>query len=169
MPTSYNVILTGLLVAVMSLTACAAAKRPAGQWSYFHFDGHAFVAGRPADDIPFVAVQSGVRPEVLKQGEKPEAVKLAGGNGALAGICYIQRFGGKLKPGPAYLPYARMPVLVSSGARVVATVETDDGGYFLVALTPGRYRLQANEVAEITVESGTTTLVPLRAGKRMAD
>lgn len=169
MSTVCNVLLTGLLLLVISLTAVAAAKRPVGRWKFFHFDGHSFVAGRSADDTPDVAVQAGVRPVVLHQGEQPAAVDLAAGTGALAGICFVQRSGGKLKRGPAFLPYARMPVLVLAGAKVVATVMTDDRGYFQTTVAAGRYRVEAREAVEVTVENGATTLIPLRAGKRMAD
>ena len=168
MSTGCKAILTGMVVAVMCLTAAAAAQRPA-QWRYFHFDGHAFVAGRPADGTTAVALAAGVRPVLVKGREQPEAVNLAGGTGALVGICYTQRSGGKLQAGPSFLPGARMAVRIYSGDRLVAAAETDDQGYFLVTVAAGRYRVEAREVAQVTVENGTTTLVPLRVGKRMVD
>jgi len=169
MSTSVNVFLTGLLLLVISLTAVAAAKRPVGKWNFFHFDGSSFVSGPSADGGTQVAVLAGFRPVLLKKGEKPAAVDLAAGTGALAGICFIQRSGGKLKRGPAYLPCAAMPVQISTGGKVVATVMTDDQGYFQVTVTAGRYRIEAKEAVEVTVENGATALIPLRAGKRMAD
>ena len=153
----------------MCLTAAAAAKRPAGQWNYFYFDGRVFVAGKPADDTPAVATQAGVRPVLLKKGEKPVASELAAGSGALVGICYLQSSGGKLRKGPPYLPYPRMPVQIYSGDQVVATTQTDDQGYFLATVAAGKYRVAARQQVEVTVENGTTTLVPLRVGKRMVD
>lgn len=167
MSTSFNVVLAGVAVVCMCVTAVAAAKRQGGAWNYFHFDGRAFIAGQTSDDTPFVAVRDGVRPVMLTRGAKVEAIRLAAGTGALVGICYIQSSGGKLGQGPAYLPRPRMPVQISTGNRVMATTETDEHGYFLVTLPPGRYRV--SDKVEVTVENGTTTLAPLRVGKRMVD
>jgi hypothetical protein len=169
MSTTLSVLLTGLLLLVISLTAVAAAKRPAGMWNLFHFDGNSFVAGQSADGAPDIAVQAGVRPVLVKKGEQPAAVALAAGTGALAGICFAQRSGGKLKRGPGFLPYAGMPVQISVSGKVVATVTTDDQGYFQAIVAAGRYRVEARAAVEVTVENGATTLIPLRAGKRMAD
>jgi hypothetical protein len=62
-----------------------------------------------------------------------------------------------------------MPVQIIAGTTVVATTETDEQGYFQVLLPAGRYRVSSKEQIEVTVDNGTTTLVPLRAGKRMVD
>jgi len=164
-----NVILTGIVVGVMSLTAAAAARRPAGQWDFFHFDGHSFVAGRLGDGAPSVALQSGVLPSLVTQGDPPAAVRLARGSGALLGICYLQSSGGKLARGPAYLPVALLPVRIFSGAKLLATTQTDAQGYFLVTLAAGSFRVEAGQAVQVTVEKGMTTLVPLRVGKRMID
>jgi hypothetical protein len=171
MPTGMGVFLTALALAVMSLTAAAAAKRPGGQWNYFHFDGQSFVAGQSSDGTPSVAVRAGVRPVLVlvQQGVKLQAVPLGGGSGALVGICYQQRAGGKLMTGPAFVALVRQPVQVSSGDRVVASLETDAEGYFQVTLPAGRYQVRGRDPVEINVESGATTLIPLRVGKRMVD
>jgi hypothetical protein len=169
MSAGFNVLLSGCLVAIMCVMAVAAAKRPSGQWNYFHFDGRGFVAGQATDGTAFVAMRDGVRPVVLTHAATVEAVNLTKGAGAIAGICYIQSSGGKLTPGPAYLPCTRVPVQISSGGRVVATIETNEQGYFLATLPAGRYRISSKEQIEVLVENGITTLVPLRAGKRMVD
>lgn len=169
MSTGFNLFLAGVAVVVMCVTAVAAAKRQGGAWNYFHFDGRAFIAGQSSDNTPFVAVRTGARPVVVTAGTQIVAVDLASGTGALAGICYIQSSGGKLAHGPAYLPCPRMPVRISAGGRVAATTETDEQGYFLATLAPGRYRVGDGAGVEVTVENGTTTLVPLRAGKKMVD
>lgn len=153
----------------MSLTAAAAAKRPGEEWNYFHFDGQGFVAGKPADDSPSVALRAGLRPVIVKRGVKPEPVSLAGQIGALVGICYSQSSGGKLKVAPAFLPYPRLPVQIFSGETMVAATQTDAEGYFLVTLAAGKYRVRARQEVEVTIENGKTTLLPLRAGKRMVD
>ena len=169
MSTGLNVFLAGVALAVMSLTALAAAKRPDERWNYFHFDGHGFVAGKPADDSPAVALRAGVRPVLVGKGGKPEPVSLAGHAGALVGICFSQGSGGKLKAGAGFLPYPRLPVQVFSGETMVAATQTDAEGYFLVTLPPGKYRVRARQEVEVTVENGKTTLLALRAGKRMVD
>ena len=169
MSTALNAVLVGMAVACMCMTAAAAAKRQADRWSFYHFDGNRFVAGQPGDGATFVAVRDGVRPVVVRQPAKIVAIRLAADTGAVAGICYIQSSGGKLTQGPAYLPCPRMPVRISTGDRVVATAETDEQGYFLATLAPGRYRVGDGAGVEVTVENGTTTLVPLRVGKRMVD
>jgi hypothetical protein len=169
MSAGFNIVLAGVAVAVMCVTAVAAAKRQGGVWNYYHFDGRGFVAGEPNDGTSFVAMRNGVRPVVVTHPAKIEAVNLASGTGALVGICYIQSSGGKLTRGPSYLPCSRMPVQISMGDRVVATMETDEQGYFITTLAAGRYRVSSRESIEVTVENGTTVLVPLRAGKRMVD
>jgi hypothetical protein len=169
MTSACQVLLTGIAIAVISLTATAATRRPGGEWDYFHFDGRSFSAGRSAEGIPFVAVRAGFRPVILTHPAKLEAVKLDPGTGALVGICYIQSSGGKLSRGPVYRPASRIPVQISAGDQLVATTDTDDQGYFQAVLAAGKYRVKSRLEVEVTVEKGMTTLVPLRAGKRMVD
>ena len=169
MSATLNMVLAGVAVAFMCVAATAAGKRQADHWSFYHFDGSRFVAGQPGNGTAFVAVRDGVRPVVLRAPAAINAVELVSGTGAIAGICYIQSSGGKLARGPAYLPCSRMTVQISAGDKVVATTETDEQGYFLATLAAGRYRVSSRETIEVTVENGTTLLVPLRAGKRMVD
>lgn len=170
MSAGLNVFLAGAAVIIMCVTATAAAKRQAASWNYYHFDGRGFVAGKPADNSSFVAVRDGVRPVVLMQTAKIEPVALPSGKGAIAGICYIQSSGGKLAGGPGYAPLSHAPVMISAGETSVTTVQSDEQGYFVAVLAPGKYRVgTAPFYVEITVEKYTTKLVPLRAGKRMVD
>jgi len=169
MTTRFTIPLAGLALAAICLTASAAARRPAGQWAYFHFDGRSFSAGQPEKGTPFVAVRDGVLPQVLTRSVDSEAVQLPSGSGAVAGICYVSASGGKLKPGPGYLPVSGLQVRISSGGKVLATVLSDDHGYFVAELPAGSYRVSARESVEVKVEQGNTTLVPLRVGKRMVD
>jgi hypothetical protein len=165
----FNAVLVGVAVVCMGVTtAAAAAKRQADTWSYYHFDGSRFVAGQPKDGTS-VALRTGDRPVMQAYAAPIEAVKLAPGTGAIAGICFIQSSGGKLKQGPPYLPCPRVTVQIFAGDQIVATTVTDEQGYFVVILAPGRYRVSSREDVEVTVKDGTTTLVPLRAGKRMVD
>jgi len=152
-------------------TASAAANRPADVWNYYHFDGIAFTPGPTLDGSAFVAVREKVRPLVLtSQSTAVEQLALPDGSGVIAGICYLQSSGGKLGGGGGYLPYPRVPLLISTGGKAFVTVETDDHGYFVVVLPAGKYSVGSGPfTAEIVVELGVTTLVPLRAGKRMVD
>jgi hypothetical protein len=151
-------------------TASAAANRPADAWNYYHFDGIAFTPGPTVDGSAFVAVREKVRPVVLTvQTTGIEQLPLPEGSGVITGICYLQSSGGKLGGG-GYLPYTRVPLLISTGGKAFVTVETDNHGYFVVVLPAGKYSIGNGPfTTEITVERGVTTLVPLRAGKRMVD
>lgn len=165
-------LLSSLLIcSAFSAPASAAANRPSDAWNYYHFDGSAFKSGPTIDGSAFVAVREKVRPVVLTaQPAQLELTALPDGAGSIAGICYIQSSGGKLGSSSGFAPYQRVPLLISSGGKQLVTVQTDDNGYFVVVLPAGTYSVgSAPFSAEITVERGVTTLVPLRAGKRMVD
>ena len=165
-----HLFLAGLVATTVSTAAVAASQRPAETWNYYHFDGQRFVAGRPLDAVPCLAVRDHMQPVAVTQAAPVSAVELPAGKGAIAGICYIQSAGGKLGAGSAYLPCSHMPITVSSGGRAVATMQTDEQGYFIAVLDAGSYRIGSAPLAvDITIKKGTTTLAPLRAGKRMAD
>lgn len=160
-----------LMLSALAVTAQAVAKRPADQWSYYHFDGVGFKAGPSSDGKPFVAVREGVRPVLLQNSNQiADPIDLPEGSGAISGICYIQSSGGKLGNVSGYLPCQRVPLVVSSGGKQLVTVQTDENGYFVVVLSAGTYQIGSGAfTAEIPVERGITSLVPLRAGKRMVD
>lgn len=162
------VFLTGTL---LSSPISAASKRPADVWNYYHFDGAAFAPGPAAAGTAFVAVREKVRPVVLTaEAVEIAQVALPDGSGVIAGICYQQSSGGKLGNGRAFKPYPRIPFLILSAGKPLVTVQSDDHGYFMAVLPAGTYTVSNGPFAvEITVERGITTLVPLRAGKRMVD
>jgi hypothetical protein len=54
--------------------------------------------------------------------------------------------------GPTSLPNAKIVVLAAEGDRAVAQAVTDNQGRFRIELKPGRYRVQAPEGLEKTVE-----------------
>ena len=166
--TLFLVCLTGTF---LSTSTFAASKRPADVWNYYHFDGSAFVPGPATDGRAFVAVQEKVQPAVLAAPtEELAQTALPEGSGAIAGICYLQNSGGKLGSSSGFKPYPRVPLLISSAGKQLVTVQTDDHGYFVVVLPAGTYAVGSPPfTVEITVERGITTLVPLRAGKRMVD
>ena len=166
-------VLNTALAFIFTLTsaASAAGNHPNAAWVYYHFDGSAFVAGPASDGSAFVAVREKVQPVVLTtQPARIEETALPDSMGAISGICYLQSSGGKLGGGGGFKPSPRLPLLISSGGKQFVTVETDDFGYFVAVLPAGTYTVGSRPFsAEITVERGITTLVPLRIGKRMVD
>jgi hypothetical protein len=160
-----------LIFALLSTPASAASKRPVDVWNYYHFDGSAFAPGPAVDGTAFVAVQQKVQPVVLTAPtEQIEHAVLPDGSGVIAGICYLQSAGGKLGTGRGFKPFARVPLLISSADKQRVSVQTDDHGYFVVVLPAGTYSVASGPfTADVTVERGITTLVPLRGGKRMVD
>lgn len=171
MSKTIHLLLGVLLCAAFPAGGFAAANRPADVWNYYHFDGSAFTPGPANDGTAFVAVHEKVRPVVLTATAPDiKQTALLDGEGVIAGICYIQSSGGKLGGGSKYIPYPRLPLLISSGGKPLVTVQTDDLGYFVAVLPAGAYSIGSETFSsEITVERGITTLVPLRAGKRMVD
>jgi hypothetical protein len=171
MSKAIHLLLALLICSAVPASASAAGNRPADVWNYYHFDGIAFTPGPSADGSAFVAVRERVRPVVLTtQTSDIEQTALPDGEGVIAGICYLQSSGGKLGSGSGFKPYPHVPLLISTGGKEFVTVQTDDHGYFVVVLPAGTYVIgSAPFTAEITVERGITTLVPLRAGKRMVD
>jgi hypothetical protein len=165
------ILLAVLIGATLSSSAFAAGNRPADVWNYYHFDGIAFTPGPAIDGSAYVAVREKMRPVVLTaQTSDIEQSALPEGTGVIAGICYLQSSGGKLGSGSGYKPYSHVPLQISSGGKQFVTVQTDDHGYFVMVLPAGTYSIGSGPAdAEITVERGITTLVPLRTGKRMVD
>ena len=163
-------ILAGLVAFAACATATAVSKRPIDTWIYYHFDGQGFVAGQPDGGGVYLAMRENQRPLLLDGAAKIEAAAMPPGKGAIAGICFIQVSGGKLVSKAGYAPCSRVPVRIYSGDTLVTTVQSDAQGYFVVVLDAGSYRIgQPPLAAEWVVENGRTTLVPLRAGKRMVD
>lgn len=163
-----SLLLLALSVMLFSFDASALARRPAGQWAYFHFEGGQFVPGKPEAGI-FVAVQDGVQPIVTARAETLRGVSLPAGTGAVVGICYVQSSGGKLRAGSGFDAVPLIPVEISAGGKPVAMVETDSNGYFVAALPPGSYKIGPRGAVEVKVTKGSTTFAPLRVGKRMVD
>ena len=160
-----------LLCALLSTSASAASKRPVDVWNYYHFDGSAFAPGPAVDGTAFIAVQQKVQPVVLTApSERIEQAVLPDGSGAIAGICYLQSSGGKLGGSRGFKPFPHVPLLISASGKHFVTIQNDDHGYFVVVLPAGTYSVASGPfTADVTVERGITTLVPLRGGKRMVD
>lgn len=170
MVTMSTILKAALILLAICVTATAAGRRPSVQWTFYHFDGTAFVAGKPAEGADFIAVGDNLQPLFASNSAKLTPVSLPPGKGAVAGIAYIQSSGGKLGSGAGYAGIPRLTLQAISAGKITATFETDDKGYFRAILDPGRYRVgSAPFFADITVKEGITTIVPVRAGKRMVD
>lgn len=170
MSTGSTLLLAVLAVIVICTAVSAASRRQGTTWNYYHFDGHGFVAGQPPVGGAYLALRDRSVPVVLTRAATLGEVALPADKGALAGICHIRTSGGKLAKGPGYTPCPRTPIIISSGNTPVATVLSDENGFFVAVLSAGSYRV-SNGVfgAEAEVEKGTTVLVPLLAGKRTSD
>jgi hypothetical protein len=168
---SIYVLAALLLCSIPPLSASAAARHPADSWNYYHFDGRAFLPGSSSDGSAYLALREKVQPVVVISQTTPvEQTPLPDGAGVIAGICYLQSSGGKMGGGSGFKPCSRAALLISTAEKQLVTVQTDDKGYFVVVLPAGKYFIGSGSIkAEISVEPGITTLVPLRAGKRMVD
>lgn len=165
-------LLAVITCALLGTAAEAASRRPADMWSFYHFDGIGFKAGPATDDRAFIAVREYVQPVVmLDQLSNIQPISLPDDSGVIAGICYFSSSGGKLGgPGSGYAPCVRTALLVSLDGKPLVSVQTGDHGFFVSVLPAGKYTIGSGALSdEILVERGVTTLVPLRAGKRMVD
>ena len=169
MSTASTLFLTGILVAVISVTASAFAKRPGDIWSYYHFDGRAFVSGKPLDGGLFVAMGEQIMPVVASGKAKIETVVQSVGKGSIVGICYVQRSGGKLSGGAGFTPAPNTTVRIA-GSMGNALISSDGYGYFIAELEAGEYEITAGSAkTQVSVVEGKTTLTALRTGKRLVD
>lgn len=171
MPNALYLLLFIFFSTLIPAQLSAAGKRPVAKWNYYHFDGSGFSSGPAVDGTVYVAVREKLRPVVLKTKTAAiEQIEISAGEGAVAGICYIQSSGGKLVSAKGFNAYPYMPLQISSGGKKYVTLQTDNHGYFVVVLPVGNYSIgNGTFAAEITVESGITKLIPLRVGKRMVD
>ncbi|MDD2582931.1 MAG: hypothetical protein PHR66_13150 [Desulfuromonadaceae bacterium] len=171
MPKAIMFLLVTIFCMSAPALASAAANRPIGVWNYYHFDGSAFIPGPAVDGNAFIALREKFQPVVLTVPTAHfEETALPHGAGVIAGICYLQISGGKLGGGGGFKTFPHMPLTVFSEGKQLVTVQTDDNGYFVVVLPAGTYSVGTGAfTVEIAVKRGTTTLVPLRAGKRMVD
>jgi hypothetical protein len=154
-----------LLLVVLLLACGTCYAGAASSWQMWGFDGSAFVKDGPGGPI---LVRDGYLPVpggASLQREDP----LPQGTGAVALFCYQQRSGGKLRNQGALAPMPGLALTVKSRSLMLAA-RTDENGYLILALPPGKYELQlAGLTKTVTVEKGKTSLAALRGGKRMVD
>jgi hypothetical protein len=157
------------LLLVTVLTGASRGMSPtADGWQSFFFDGTGFREGKGAEGT-VVQVKDGFLPAVVSVDGVPTDDPLPVGTGGVAGICYLQTAGGKLRDAGTYHPIAGVAVEFSTGGKRVA-VRSDERGFFLVALPAGEYDVRcAGFTRKLRIEKGKTVLLALRGGKRMVD
>jgi hypothetical protein len=159
-----------LLLASVSGVTAMELSHPSTKslWRPFHFDGSGFHPGTAAGAAT-VLIRDGYLPIIQPNGESPREEQLPDGTGAIAGFCYLQAAGGKLQERSGQVPLAGVAVTLRGGAGQLAAT-TGAEGFFVIALPPGEYEVQAAGVPrKVTVEKGKTSLIAIRGGKRMVD
>ena len=170
MPAGTTFLLSGLIVIVICCAVSAASRRPSESWSYYHFNGSTFAAGQSPDGGRFLAVRDRMTPVILRRSEAMEAVPLPAGKGAVAGVCYIQSSIVLPAKGAVYTPSPGATVTITPGAGAPVITQADDAGFFVAVLDAGSYTVSNGAFSSrVTLEKGTTVLVPLRTGKRMVN
>ncbi len=156
--------------AIFTLLACGCALggegRPTLRNSYF--DGKEFRDGSLPHAVT-VYHQVGFLP-VVAAGDMPiPRDPLPKGTGGIVIYCYIQSSGGKIEAQGGSVPVAEVAVEVK-GEGGSLLLRTDENGYAVAGVAAGTYEVSVKGVAaKFTVEQGSTTLLPIRAGKRMVD
>ena len=135
----------------------------------WQFNGREFVPGAGNGGL-VVLVRDGYLPVVRTGGESIPSTPLAAGNGAFAGICYVQVTGGKLASQSGTIPAGGCPLEIVNLARTIWRATADQHGFFSLPLPAGTYEVHgAGSTIKLTVSEGRTALVALRTGKRMVD
>jgi len=170
MTSGFTIIGAAIAVLLIATAALAASRKPADTWSYYYFDGRDFRSGRGETGAPVVAVRTGMRPVFGPAADHIASTALPDGTGAVAGICFISRSGGKMSAGATHIPCSHTLLPINANGSEISTVQTDDQGAFVIALSPGSYTVGTGPLAvSVRVDAQQTSLVALRAGKRMVD
>ena len=162
--TAIHVLAVPTLMSCVSCTFSAAGDT----WQSYTFaaDGLREAQGTGGT---LLLVRDGYLPIISADRSRPTETPLPAGAGALAGACYLQSSGGKLRDASGHLPLAGIVVEVDGGAGKLTT-RTDGGGYLELVLPAGEYAVRVTGMSyRVTVEKGRTSLVALRGGKRMVD
>ena len=155
-----------LLGGFLSIAPAAVHGDATQQWRSYAFAGGQFREVPPPGEIQ---LRDGYLPFRSYSGLPLREERLPEGTGGIAGICYLQVTGGKLRSAAGSFPLAG-EVIEIRGNNLTMAVRADEAGYFLVALPPAAYELRwRNFTRKVTVAKGKTTLVALRGGKRMVD
>lgn len=159
-----------VLGAVLLVLGCGCAVGGEGKslWRSSYFDGKEFREGSTPDSMR-VLQREGYLP-VVTAGEVPVSEDpLPKGMGGILIYSYIQSSGGKMQPHGGSLPLPGTAVELR-GEGGMLLLRTDDEGYAVAGLPAGTYEVVVRGISRtLTVEKGATTLLPIRAGKRMVD
>lgn len=137
-------------------------------WKKYFFDGQEFREGFIFSGLS-VYQRDGYLPVIQTGNEAPREDKLPPGTGGVVVFCYIQSAGGKLKNQGGYIPLAGVAVEIGNGDWMMA-LRIDEEGYSVIALPAGEYELKLQGFGrKVRVETGKTTFVMIRTGKRMVD
>jgi hypothetical protein len=156
------------LMAVILLRPSYGEGNSMQSWKKYFFDGQAFREGTIFSG-PSVYQREGYLPMIQTGKEALREDKLPPGTGGVVIFCYIQSAGGKLQNHGGYIPLAGAAVEIGNGTRMMV-LRTDAEGYSVIALPAGKYELRLQGVGrKVRVETGKTTFVMVRTGKRMVD
>lgn len=156
------------LMAVVLLRPSCGEGSGMQSWKKYFFDGQEFREGALSSGLS-VYQRDGYLPMIQTGNEAPREDKLPPGTGGAVVFCHIQSAGGKMQNHGGYIPLAGAAVEIRNGDRMMA-LRADANGYFVIALPAGEYELRLQGVRrKMRVETGKTTFVTVRTGKRMVD
>ncbi len=136
-------------------------------WRCWGFDGSEFRADL-SSPAAAICLRDGYLPSAVTKGV-PQNDRLPAGNGAVAGICYLQVAGGKEQRQISFQPIPGVALELLGGSVKVA-VRSGTDGLFIVPLPAGSYEVKSLGTSrKVRVEAGKTSLIHIRGGKRMSD
>lgn len=157
-----------MLIGICVFPRALAAQEESGGWRHYSYTGRGFLEGGKSAG-PVIYIRNGFLPVIGSLNAPPTEDPLPAGTGALAGLSYVEKVGGKLKKGEGYIPLPGAMLVIGRRGWTMA-VRTDDRGYFVLALRPGEYELTLlGASGRFRVAKGKSTLIAVRGGRRMVD
>jgi len=155
---------------LLSLIACTSSAFSPRTWQAHTFAGPEFLPGEKPGR-PSLWLRDGFIPRTDKPGAQAVDIgRLPPKSGAVAGICYLQTSGGKLVDQADFQAFPDEQITIRNDETGIFITRTDDNGYFIEMLYPGKYEFYCRgAVSSAVIAEGKTTLVQIRGGKRMAD
>lgn len=151
-----------MLSVIPLLFSCAADC--AGRWQSYAFDGNEF---NKSNDTSSIRVKPGFLPQLEDQSA---ITRLAKGNGAVAGLCYMRVSGGKLTKQRTIAPLPDTEIKAIKDGKVIATATSNRNGFYTMELASGDYELDCRGIRlKLNIKSGETSLLSIMGGKRLVD
>lgn len=139
-----------------------------GAWQSSYFDGKQFRRGAVPQHL-LVYQRQGFVPVVGAERDRIAEVRLPEGMGSVVIYCYVESLGGKIQEQGGSIPVAQAAIDLE-GKNVKILVRGDKTGYAIASLPAGSYTASVGRMTRtFSVTQGETTLLPIRAGKRMVD